>query len=50
IEQPPDAALGDYAYPCFTLARVLRKPPPAIAGELAEHLRPGVEAAPLLRG
>ena len=35
LEQPPDAALGDYAFPCFQLARHFRKAPPAIAAELA---------------
>ena len=35
VEQPPDAAMGDYAVPCFFLARALRKSPPAIAQELA---------------
>ena len=38
IEQPPDETMGDYAYPCFTLAKALRKPPPKIAGELAKSI------------
>ena len=37
LEHPPDAALGDYAFPCFPLARFFRKAPPAIAAELAEQ-------------
>ncbi|MDP7318801.1 MAG: arginine--tRNA ligase, partial [SAR324 cluster bacterium] len=37
LEHPPDAALGDYAFPCFQLARFFRKAPPAIAAELAEQ-------------
>ncbi|MDH4248422.1 MAG: arginine--tRNA ligase [Deltaproteobacteria bacterium] len=45
IEQPPDPALGDYALPCFTMAKALRKGPPAIAAQLASaaqaHLKPG---------
>ena len=35
LEVPPDAALGDYAFPCFKLAKALRKAPPAIADQLA---------------
>ena len=32
LEQPPNPDLGDYAFPCFKLAKTLRKAPPAIAG------------------
>ncbi len=35
LEIPPDSALGEYAFPCFHLARRLKKPPQAIAAELA---------------
>ena len=35
LEVPPDAKLGDYAFPCFKLSRVLRKSPAAIADQLA---------------
>jgi arginyl-tRNA synthetase len=35
---PPDPALGDLALPCFKLAKALRKPPPAIAAELAARV------------
>ncbi|MBI3994015.1 MAG: arginine--tRNA ligase [Candidatus Lambdaproteobacteria bacterium] len=42
IERPPDAALGDYAFPCFLLAKALRKAPPQIAAELAAGLREGL--------
>ena len=35
LEVPPDASLGDYAFPCFKLAKALRKAPPAIADQLA---------------
>jgi arginyl-tRNA synthetase len=38
IEIPADAAMGDYAFPCFKLAKVLRKAPPAIAQEISEKL------------
>ena len=31
IEIPPDTKLGDYAFPCFRLAKTLKKAPPAIA-------------------
>lgn len=35
LETPPDSQMGDLAFPCFPLARELRKAPPAIAAELA---------------
>jgi arginyl-tRNA synthetase len=38
LEVPPDPQLGDYAFPCFTLAKTLRKAPPLIAKELAGKL------------
>lgn len=38
IETPPDPSMGDYAFPCFRLAKTLRKAPPAIAAELAAGL------------
>lgn len=40
IETPPDDTLGDYAYPCFTLAKELKKAPNKIAEELAKKLKP----------
>ena len=46
IEQPPDETMGDYAYPCFTLAKALRKPPPKIAAELAESVAQSLDGAP----
>ena len=42
---PPDEKMGDYAVPCFTLARQLRKNPAQIAGEIAARLAPEVEAS-----
>lgn len=36
IETPPNPDMGDYAYPCFKLAKSLKKPPNAIAAELAQ--------------
>ncbi len=35
IEIPPDEKMGDLAFPCFPLAKVMRKPPALIARELA---------------
>ena len=34
MEVPPDTAMGDYAFPCFRLAKTLRKAPPMIADTL----------------
>lgn len=39
LEIPPDANLGDYAFPCFKLAKTLRKAPPVIAQEIKENLK-----------
>jgi len=36
LEYPPDATMGDLAFPCFRLSKVLRAAPPKIAAELAE--------------
>ncbi|MBS6105635.1 MULTISPECIES: arginine--tRNA ligase [Anaerococcus] len=38
IEIPPQDDMGDYSFPCFTLAKVLRKSPVQIASDLAENL------------
>ena len=38
LEIPPDRNLGDYAFPCFKLARTLKKAPPAIAVEIKENI------------
>ncbi|HOV69194.1 MAG TPA: arginine--tRNA ligase, partial [Clostridia bacterium] len=35
IEVPPEHSMGDYAFPCFRLAKALKKAPPAIAAELS---------------
>ncbi len=40
IETPPDAALGDYAVPCFKLAKAMRKAPAQIAADLAKGFSP----------
>ena len=34
VEVPPESKLGDYAFPCFKLAKELRKAPPVIANEI----------------
>ena len=39
LEIPPNPELGDYAFPCFRLAKTLRKAPPAIAADLAARLK-----------
>lgn len=36
IEIPPKLELGDFAFPCFVLAKTLHKAPPMIAGELKD--------------
>ncbi len=38
IEIPPDSSMGDYAFPCFRLAKAMRKAPAAIAAELKDKL------------
>ena len=34
----PERKMGDFAFPCFRLARELKKAPPAIASEIAEKI------------
>ena len=38
LEIPPDETLADYALPCFTLAKKLRKSPAIIAADLASKI------------
>lgn len=38
METPPDKTLGDFAFPCFKLARTLRKAPPMIAQDIASKI------------
>ncbi len=38
IEIPPDSNMGDFAFPCFKLAKTMRKAPQMIAADLAEKL------------
>ncbi len=44
IEIPPDVNMGDYAFPCFKLAKSMRKAPNQIAIDLQEKLEdiPGI--------
>ena len=35
VEVPADDKMGDFAFPCFRLAKVLRKAPPMIAADIA---------------
>jgi len=39
LETPPNPEMGDYAMPCFKLARTMRKAPPMIAADLAENCK-----------
>lgn len=36
LEYPPDANMGDLAFPCFRLSKAMRSAPPKIAAALAE--------------
>lgn len=38
IEIPPNSDMGDYAFPCFKLAKALKKAPPIIANDLKEKI------------
>ena len=42
VETPKDPKLGDYSFPCFSLAKALKKAPPVIAKDVAA----AVSAAP----
>ena len=51
IAVPPAPSMGDYALPCFKLAKLMRKPPAVIAQELAEKFVPdGVVASAAAAG
>ncbi len=39
IEVPPDEKLGDYAFPCFGLAKKFKKAPDKIAQELSSQIK-----------
>lgn len=38
IEIPPNTEMGDYAFPCFRLAKTLRKAPPLIAADMVANI------------
>ncbi|MBQ9827137.1 MAG: arginine--tRNA ligase, partial [Lachnospiraceae bacterium] len=38
LEVPPQKDMGDFAFPCFRLAKSFRKAPPVIAEMLASHI------------
>ncbi len=40
IEIPPDIKMGDYAFPCYSLSKTLKKSPAIIATELLSAIRP----------
>lgn len=39
IEIPPNKEMGDYAFPCFRLAKVMRKAPNMISQEIADNIK-----------
>ncbi|KDR96010.1 arginyl-tRNA synthetase [Peptoclostridium litorale DSM 5388] len=41
IEVPPNKEMGDYAFPCFKLAKIFRKAPNMIAQEISEKVENG---------
>jgi len=41
LTTPPDETMGDYAFPCFGLARAHKKNPAEAARELAAKIQPG---------
>ena len=45
IEVPPNPKMGDYAFPCFILAKKLKKNPVEIAQDLATKIKksPGIQ-------
>lgn len=40
IEVPAQQEMGDFALPCFRLAKTMRRAPQQIAADLSEQLRP----------
>ena len=43
IETPKDTKNGDYSFPCFRLAKELKKAPPVIANEIKEVIEKEIE-------
>lgn len=52
IEVPKNTSNGDYAFPCFTLAKTLKKSPQVIAEEIKEKIKiePPVEKIEIVGG
>ena len=51
LEYPPDAAMGDLAFPCFRLSKALRRSPVQIAATLSEALTDScIESAEAVNG
>ena len=48
IEVPPNKDMGDYAFPCFKLAKVFRKAPNMIAQELSESIEANGEISKVM--
>lgn len=44
IELPPQADLGDLAFPCFVLAKTLKKAPQVLSTEIAAQLAESLPA------
>ena len=43
IEKPKEAKNGDYAFPCFRLAKQLKKAPQIIAEDIKEKIESDIE-------
>ena len=39
IEIPQDSNMGDYAFPCFRLAKIMKKSPQSIAADIVEAVK-----------
>ncbi|MFT4325966.1 MAG: arginine--tRNA ligase [Candidatus Woesearchaeota archaeon] len=39
LEVPPDLSMGDFAFPCFLLAKEFKKAPPVIAQEVVSNIK-----------
>jgi arginyl-tRNA synthetase len=46
LAAPPDPTMGDLAFPCFKLAKALRKGPPQISADLAARITAGLAEQP----
>ncbi len=40
LEIPPDSKMGDFAFPCFSLSKELKKAPNIIADNLSKNIKP----------